>query len=73
MCRDVKKVGNHCSSGSRGRFWNDATLGFHRSYETSQIQARNQVCVTGVAKLLWKNHVMQNLRAYFILPVVTIK
>ena len=30
-------------------------------------QARSQACVSGVAKLYWRNHVMQNLRAYFIL------
>ena len=34
---------------------------------TYDIQASGQVCVAGVAKLPWKNHVVQNLRAYFIL------
>ena len=36
-------------------------------------QARSQVCVTGVAKLPWGNHVVQNRRAYSILHVVAIK
>ena len=34
---------------------------------------RSQVCVLGVAKLSWRNHMVQNLRAYFILYVITIK
>ena len=36
-------------------------------------QARSQVCVTWVAKLSWWNHVVQNLRAYSIRHVATIK
>ena len=32
-----------------------------------------QVCVTGVVKLPWRNHEVQNLRAYSILHVVAIK
>ena len=32
----------------------------------------SQACVSGVAKLPWRNHVVQNLRAYFILCVITI-
>ena len=36
-------------------------------------QARSQVCVAGLATLPWRNHVVQNLRAHFILHVVTIK
>ena len=41
--------------------------------DISSKQARTQACVAEVAKLHWRNHVVQNLRAYFILHVVTIK
>ena len=40
---------------------------------TSFWQARSQACVSGVEKLYWRNHVVHNLRAYFILYVITIK
>ena len=36
-------------------------------------QARSQACVSGVAKLSLGDHVMQNLRAYFIRYVIAIK
>ena len=36
-------------------------------------QARSQARVSGVAKFSQRNHVVQNLRAYFMLRVVTIK
>ena len=35
-------------------------------------QARKQACVLAEAKLFWRNHVVQNLRAYFILYVIII-
>ena len=34
---------------------------------TYDIQASDQVCVEGVANLPWRNHVVQNLKVYFIL------
>ena len=37
------------------------------------MQARSQSCLSGVAKFHWGNHVVQNLRAYFILYVIAIK
>ena len=36
-------------------------------------QARTQACLSGVANFHWRNHVVQNLRAYIILYVITIK
>ena len=36
-------------------------------------QARSQACVSMVAKFSQRNHVVQNLRAYIMLHVVTIK
>ena len=40
---------------------------------SKECQARSHVCVAGVATLPWRNHVVQNLTAYFTLHVVTIK
>ena len=37
------------------------------------IQDRNQARVSGMAKLSWSNRVVQNLKAFFILYVTTIK
>ena len=36
-------------------------------------QARSQAYVSGVARLYWGGHVVQNVRAYFILNAITIK
>jgi len=35
--------------------------------------ACSQACVSGVAKLFWMNHMIQNMRAYFMLYIITIK
>ena len=37
------------------------------------LQARSQAYLSGVANFHWKNHVVQNMRAYFILFFITIK
>ena len=37
------------------------------------MQARSQTCVLGAAKVYSRNHVIQNLRAHFIVYVITIK
>ena len=42
-------------------------------FAASAQQALSQACVSGVAKLHWRNHVVQNLRACFILYAITIK
>ena len=39
----------------------------------SSVQACSQTCVSGVVKLSWRNRVVQNPRAYFILYVIKIK
>ena len=42
-------------------------------FNITRNQARSQACVSGVAKLHWRNHLVQNLRAYFIPIVITNK
>ena len=36
-------------------------------------QARSQACLSGVTDFHYRDHVVQNLRAYFIFCVITIK
>ena len=36
-------------------------------------QARSQACLSGVVNFHWKNHLVQNMRTYFIFYVITIK
>ena len=36
-------------------------------------QARSQACLSEVANFHWRNHVVQNMRDYFILDVITTK
>ena len=43
------------------------TVKCRKPIRTMSEQARSQACVSGVAKLHCRNHVVQNLRAYFIL------
>ena len=36
-------------------------------------QACSQACLSGLATVNWRNHVVQNVRAYFMLYDITIK
>ena len=36
-------------------------------------QASSQVCLSGVTNFHWRDHMVQNMRAYFILYVITTK
>ena len=44
-----------------------------KSYICNFLVTGRQACVSGVAKFSQRNHVVQNLRAYFMLHVITIK
>ena len=50
-----------------------STISFAKNAIVHQRQACSQACLSGVAKLYPKNHVVHNMRAYFIFYAITIK
>ena len=47
-------------------------LSFSLAFVLDPVQAFSQTCVAGVAKLSWKNHVVQNPRVCVVFYVITI-